>query len=319
MELSTIPLFKKLEKSSNILIAGAGGGFDIYAGLPLYLSLKKAGKNVHLANLSFTWLDETNSKKVTPYTYLVNSRDRNHSSRKYFPEKHLSEWFLTQQENVNVYAFERTGVQNLKEGYDYIIKTHNIDTIILVDGGTDSLMFGDEETLGTPIEDCSSMAAVYRTSVPQKHLVCLGFGVDHFHGVSHYRFLENVSTLIKNNGFLGSFHLTAQMEEGKLYQNAIAYVNNRMKDFPSIVSNSIKDALAGEYGDHHATSRTAGSELWINPLMSIYWCFDLSAVIKELKYYDWIKYTRTIHDLSGKLSEYRQQLTEKRPNRQLPI
>ena len=47
-----LPFFNELNKAQNILIAGAGGGFDVFCGLPLYFWLKKAGKSVHLANLS---------------------------------------------------------------------------------------------------------------------------------------------------------------------------------------------------------------------------------------------------------------------------
>ncbi len=36
----------------------------------------------------------------------------------------------------------------------------HIDCVILVDGGTDSLMRGDEKQLGTPTEDMTSIAAV---------------------------------------------------------------------------------------------------------------------------------------------------------------
>lgn len=54
--LARIPLFDRLEQSQNVLVAGAGGGFDIYAGLPLAFALAALGKNVHLANLSFSSL-----------------------------------------------------------------------------------------------------------------------------------------------------------------------------------------------------------------------------------------------------------------------
>jgi hypothetical protein len=47
-------LFTRLRPASRVLVAGAGGGFDVYAGLPLALALHAAGKQVHLANLSFT-------------------------------------------------------------------------------------------------------------------------------------------------------------------------------------------------------------------------------------------------------------------------
>ncbi len=48
--LSTPPLFAALEPARRVLVAGAGGGFDVYAGLPLALALKAQGKHVHLAS-----------------------------------------------------------------------------------------------------------------------------------------------------------------------------------------------------------------------------------------------------------------------------
>jgi hypothetical protein len=54
----------------------SGGGFDVYAGLPLALSLLAMGKRVHLANFSFSYLElldldcwlAENVAKVTPAT-----------------------------------------------------------------------------------------------------------------------------------------------------------------------------------------------------------------------------------------------------------
>src|SRR4051794_15578352 len=55
--LAMPPLFAALAPARRVLIAGAGGGFDIYAGLPLAIALWSAGKDVHLANLSFAQLE----------------------------------------------------------------------------------------------------------------------------------------------------------------------------------------------------------------------------------------------------------------------
>jgi hypothetical protein len=49
-----LPILHLLQDKKNILIAGAGGGFDIFAGLPLYFTLRNMGKTVHLANYSFS-------------------------------------------------------------------------------------------------------------------------------------------------------------------------------------------------------------------------------------------------------------------------
>ena len=49
-----LPILDQLANSENILIAGAGGGQDILAGLPLFFTLRDLGKTVHLANFSFS-------------------------------------------------------------------------------------------------------------------------------------------------------------------------------------------------------------------------------------------------------------------------
>ena len=61
------PLLSRLNRHDRILIAGAGGGFDVYAGLPLATALRRAGKQVFLANLTFTYLGETDVNYLAPH------------------------------------------------------------------------------------------------------------------------------------------------------------------------------------------------------------------------------------------------------------
>src|SRR5262249_57245185 len=136
------------------------------------------------------------------------------------------------------------------------------DTVVLVDGGTDSLMRGDEAGLGTPEEDIASIAAVDDLEVPRKYLVCLGFGVDAFHGVCHTHALEAVAELTRDGAFLGALSLTREMPEVRRYMEAAQAVCEAMPDCPSIVWASILSALEGHYGRHHRTARTRGSTLW---------------------------------------------------------
>lgn len=50
----SLPFLERLAASERILIAGAGGGFDVYAGLPLALRLIAQGHQVFLGNLAIT-------------------------------------------------------------------------------------------------------------------------------------------------------------------------------------------------------------------------------------------------------------------------
>lgn len=182
-------------KGNNFLIAGAGGGFDVYAGLPIYLSLKSAGCNIILANYSST----SKGFKV-----------RNSIAEDY-PEYCLS--------LPPCYTFGRSGVLDVYEGYKEIVKTHQIDSIILIDGGVDSLMCGDEEFAGTILEDFISLASVDMLDVPNKYLVCLGFGCETEENLNHYRVLENIANLSKTGDFLGCCALTQKMLSFSFYKD----------------------------------------------------------------------------------------------------
>lgn len=57
------------------------------------------------------------------------------------------------------------------------MKKLGIDAIVLVDGGTDILMRGDEHGLGSPEEDMASLAAVAGTDGVERLVACLGFGI----------------------------------------------------------------------------------------------------------------------------------------------
>ncbi len=66
MQYLTLPFFREIENAQSILLAGAGGGFDIFSGLPLYFGLRNLGKQVHLANLSFSPLFAANGRWLSP-------------------------------------------------------------------------------------------------------------------------------------------------------------------------------------------------------------------------------------------------------------
>ncbi len=315
-----LPIYTELENAQNILIAGAGGGFDIFSGLPLYFGLKESGKNVHLANLSFSFLPPpqvTGEGRLSPSMLRVTANTP--AFTRYFPEHFLSKWFQDQGEDVPIYCFEKTGVIPLLESYKALITSLSLDTIILVDGGTDSLMRGDESGLGTPYEDVASIIAVAQTKIERKLLINLGFGVDHYHGVSHAHFLEAVADLIKSKAYLGMLSLTEDMPEVKKYREASEYVFKAMPQDISIVTSSILSAIAGNYGNHHATPRTQNSELWINPLMAVYWCFHLSQIAERILYGEDMKTTHDITDVMGVIKRFRESCKTIRPRKEIPV
>ena len=274
-----------LSNSSNVLVAGCGGGYDVLSGLPLYFALRDQGKSVTLANLSFTSLYYLSPPLLCDKCHVVDASFKSDklSEKQYFPELYLARWLKEKGHETPIYCFDRNiGAQSLSKAYNKIVDKHNIDAIVLVDGGTDSLMLGSEYHMGTPAEDHCSMVAANSTGVSIKLIACIGFGVDTYHGVCHGLFLENVATIEKQGGFYGSFSVSQFSKEGRLYMDAYQYVSLQMQS--SIVCASITDAMKGHFGDHHSTGRTRGSTLFINSLMAIYWTFNLSIVVSNIPY-----------------------------------
>ena len=97
-----LPWRGRLDGAKTVLIAGAGGGFDLFSGLPLYFALRAAGKQVHLASLSFTYLGGTDADEFGFGVRRVTGETG--GEEKYFPEKHLAEWLAMDGDDVH-YAF----------------------------------------------------------------------------------------------------------------------------------------------------------------------------------------------------------------------
>jgi hypothetical protein len=297
------------------LIAGAGGGFDVFAGLPLAFALRNSGKEVFFANLSFTYLGGTNAPWLTSHLAVVTPECKGEDG--YFPERALARWLAEKMLPSTVYAFEKVGARPLRAAYLALCEETKPDAIILVDGGTDILMFGDEAGLGTPQEDMTSLSAVSALEVPLRFVACIGFGVDSYHGVCHAHFLENVATLERDGAYLGSFSVPRTSAEGSAFLDAVNYAQRCTPYRQSIVNGSIASAIAGQFGDAHFTDRTRTSELFINPLMGIYFTFDLPGVARRSLYLERLANTETIFDVSLQIEAFRDE-TKARPRRAIP-
>ncbi|MEV1118307.1 DUF1152 domain-containing protein [Actinosynnema sp. NPDC049800] len=308
--LSEPPLFTRLKSASSVLVAGAGGGFDVYAGLPLAFALRASGKRVHLANLSFSPLDRLDLDDwIAPDVAAVGPDSA--GSDDYFPERTLARWLAARALPSTVHAFPRTGVRPLTAAYRTLVDRLGVDAVVLVDGGTDILMRGDESGLGTPEEDVASLAAVDALDGVERLVVCLGFGVDSYHGVCHAHVLENLAALDRAGGYLGALSIPSASAEARAYLDAVAHAQAATPLRPSIVNGQIAAALRGEFGNVPVTSRTAGSELFVNPLMGVYFAVDLPALAASVGYLDRIRDTETMIDIGLAIEDHREDLTRR--------
>lgn len=271
----------KIRDKQNILIAGIGGGFDIYGGIPLMTTLQSMGKNVHLSNYSFTDFNAIIGAAAPEVINrdLIGAHGNIGDDFFYYPEGYLSKWMkLVYKKDIPVWTFNKTGVKPLEFNYRYLVDRFKIDFIILVDGGVDSLNTGEEEGSGTLLEDSINLAAINNIDV-EKIVVCIGFGTEVEENVCGYNVLMNMATLIKNNAFYGSCSLTKHMKSYKFYENACSYTFNKPNHSTSHIHRRIIPAIEGEFGDYHATDEDKeGLEILISPIMPIMWFFDFNMI-----------------------------------------
>lgn len=276
-------LNEKLKDAKTILIVGAGGGSDVLCGLPLYYTFLKQGKKAHLANLTHTDFKTLNEYAdpimldpcLAGATSLIKQPSTN------YIEGYISQFFknVLNQEHV-VWMFNRTHVQELKKSFERLIAHLGIDAIVLVDGGVDSIMQGDEDGSGTMFEDTLTLAAVKDIQLP-KILACIGFGTEIEEKLSHYRALENMSNIMKQGGFYGSCSLVSYMKAFQFYKSICEYIWMQPGHKKSHISTRIIPAAEGEFGNVHpyATEEDPLIEICVSPLMNIYWFFEADAAV----------------------------------------
>jgi hypothetical protein len=319
-----LPILDHLQNSQRILIAGAGGGFDIFAGLPLYFTLREQGKTVFLANLSFTerLMAELVSETVKlDDSWLFGARGGVKRNLPYLPEPYLADWFQkTLNEAMTVWLLPNEGSEPLRLAYTTLVDHLKPDALILVDGGVDSIMRGDEMGAGTLLEDTLSLVAVENLPIPVKILACLGFGTEVEEQVCHYNALENMAALVKAGAFYGSCALTPQMQAFQLYEAACRYVFEQPGHHQSHISTRVIPAVHGEFGNHHMTDyhRKSGVEILVSPLMSLYWFFDAETVTRHNTLVPLLRGTNTKRQAFLLATEYLSTQRGVRPRRFLP-
>lgn len=312
-----IPILEQLSRCQNLLIAGMGGGFDIFCGLPIYFELQQLGYQVHLANFSFSDILNCHAAHRLTAT-LVGITAEDDGFVLYFPELYLARWFQeTRDEQVTIWCFHKTGVRPLLENYEILIEQLSLDGILLIDGGIDSLIRGDEPATGTLIEDATSLCVVNTlTQIPTRLLGCTAFGAEQ--DITYAAIFENIATLTAAGGFLGVCSLTPQMDVYRAYKDAVLSVHGQKYQDPSVINSSIISAVQGHYGNYHLTEKTQGSRLWISPLMPLYWFFDLPIVAEHNLFLPQIQETETFMDAMHAYMHSLQHIT-KRSSTHIPL
>ena len=169
-----LPTFLELLADPSIrtvMLCGCGGGFDFVHSMVLYPELKRLGKSVVIGSYSFGTPQEIGGD--APVMFDVDGVTAKRVSAAsvphpyYGPEVHVCSFLddrYPEDAPHHAYAYYARAftVPLLRQLYQQLVKQHSIDGIVLFDGGSDSLMVGDEEGLGDPIETaCQSRRSLH--------------------------------------------------------------------------------------------------------------------------------------------------------------
>ena len=318
-----LPILHLLEDVDRILLAGAGGGFDFLAGMPIYYTLREMGKTVHIANYSFT--DHLIAKhasgdvEILIEGQLLGVTGSTKLALPYFPEGFMAQWFKEEQgEEVTIWLIEKLGMPAVKDCYTKLVEKFDIEAIILVDGGVDSLMRGDESGPGTLLEDTISLGAVNQLDVSIKILACIGFGTEVEEMLCHYHTLENMAEFAAQGGFLGSCGLTPQMPAFQFYETIGRYIFEQPKHSVSHISTCIIPAVHGEFGRISMyEDQKIPPNLCLSLLMGLYWFFDVGVICANNPLVDTISDAVDFRDALHR-TRIRMQATDLRSHKYLP-
>lgn len=134
----------------------------------------------------------------------------------------------------------------------------------------------------------------------------------------HAQVLENIAALQRDGAYLGAFSIPGASAEALDYRKAVLHAHQATPRRPSIVPGQIAAALAGQFGDVHASDRTSGSELFVNPLMGIYFTFDLPGLARSVQYLHRLEDTQTLLQVRLAIEEHRNAITQDRRRRPIP-
>ena len=105
---------------------------------------------------------------------------------------------------------------------------------------------------------------------------------------------------------------------GARYLDAVAHAARETARHPSIVHGQVATAVRGRFGDVHTTERTHGSTLFVNPLMAVYFTFELYALARRTLYLDRIEDAVLIRQISSIIEHFRYELPATRKPQIVP-
>jgi hypothetical protein len=291
-----------------VMLCGCGGGFDFVHSLTIYPELVRLGKTIVIGSYSFGEPEDiTEAGIVFSESGVIAKRVSATSipERYYGPEVHVCSFLdCCYPDNAPhyVYAYYSRSftVPLLTKLYQKLMAQHSIDAIVIFDGGSDSLMVGDEEGLGDPIEDAVSVTTVASLQgLKAKILVSIGLGTDRFNHVSDAASLRAIAEITKLGGFLGAVSLEPTSLGSRFYSDCLEHIYHR-QGFRSVLAGTIVSAIQGCFGRDEVPirlrDRVQPGQLYLWPLMAMLWGFDVDTVAQRSLIAKWIRHCESVQE-----------------------
>jgi hypothetical protein len=282
----------------SIIIAGCGGGYDIFGGIPLYLEQKELKKNIVTINLSFTnqkklsTLSNLNQvKKINDKCYLINHKNIKEKIDYYFPEYYFSKHLDCE---IYVLIVDST-IQEIINSYNTILDLYkDVYKIYLVDGGCDVLLKGDESGLATPVEDMMHLYAVQTLYINEKYICAIGMNVDTFtekekdnadDDPTEIELIKRLEYLEKNNILLKKYLWNIKDDKVKKYYDMVINSNPINTIVHSFICSSLENKT-GVYIPEYIKKRVNKSHINLGELTKTFVICDLDMLYKDNLYID---------------------------------
>lgn len=296
-------------KGKTVLLAGCGGGYDVFGSLLLYFRLIPVAKSVLLTNFSFVGREsadqavrEGHGKQLSKFGYCFSSYPEGLATR-FFPEGQLA---MTIKHEVHaILIHEDPALEEILEAYETILKQSGpVDAIFLVDGGCDVLMTGCEEGLGTPVEDMMNLAAIHALpGIPSdnKYLVVVGADVDCAHGIMHQDLESRMQVLAPS---LVLSHVLSIADSGvRDYERAVLNCQPQH----SIVQSLVLAAVNGHRGlftPPHLVSRIGENIVPLTERLCTMFIYPLRQIYGDVLYMDQITLAMKPDTVDDIISEF---------------
>jgi len=272
----TMPAFEdRLADANRVLFVGAGAT-DVVNGLPLASHAERFGletADVRFGALACQWWESTDESPdfyplealsdadpVVPGVVRVTAAttaDRDGTERvppeTVFPDVLGYDCVL---------VGGREGVIGLRERLAAYVREENIDLVVDVDCGSDSLFDGQRGSVETPLHDFLLLAALDGVPVPAVHALT-GYGLDGELSVEALD--ETVADLMREGAYLGAHGVT---------QGDVRALERAYESVEDPINSLVVPAATGDHAPRQVFGRTIEPE----PLSAAILLFDLETV-----------------------------------------